>query len=210
MRVHVLGGFLGAGKTTRARALARKLGERGERVVLITNDRGRSLVDISLCEQDGVEVREIAGGCFCCRYDELEGALLGAADAGATVAVAEAVGSCTDLVATVLAPLADRHPDRFEIEQLGVVVDPWRVLELESGALPADVGYLFTKQIEEADVVLVSRLDLDPPDVAPTLRGLRPDAAIVAVSGATGDGLDRWMSAVPASMAAPLDLDYDR
>ena len=210
MRVHVLGGFLGAGKTTLARALARDLDRRGERVVLITNDQGRSLVDTSLCEQDGVEVQEISGGCFCCRYDELEGALLGAAESGATVAVAEAVGSCTDLVATVLAPLADRYPDRFEIEPLGVVVDPWRVLEFESGDLPLDVEYLFHKQIEEADVVLVSRLDLDPPDVASTLRGIRPDAAIVAVSGTTGAGLDSWLSAEPASLAGPLDLDYER
>jgi hypothetical protein len=62
--------------------------------------------------------------------------------AAAAVAVAEAVGSRTDLVATVLASLADRHADRFEIEPLGVVVDPWRVLEFESGVIPSDVGYL--------------------------------------------------------------------
>ncbi len=210
MRLHVLGGFLGAGKTTLARALAQRLRERGERVVLVTNDQGRSLVDTAFCEQHGVAVREIAGGCFCCRYDELESALLAVADAGMTVAIAEAVGSCTDLVATVLAPLADRHGGRFELAPLGVVVDPWRVLEFESGAMPADVACLFRKQIEEADVVLVSRLDLDPPDVTPAIRDLRPDAAIVAVSGATGDGLGRWLATAPASMAAPLELDYDR
>jgi hypothetical protein len=79
-------------------------------VAIITNDQGRALVDTALCQRDGGEVREIVGGCFCCRYDELEAALVGAAESGATVVIAEAVGSCTDLDATVLSPLADRHP----------------------------------------------------------------------------------------------------
>lgn len=210
MKIHVLGGFLGAGKTTLVRALARHLTACGESVVVITNDQGRSLVDTSLCEHDGAEVREIAGGCFCCRYDELETALLAAADVGATVAIAEAVGSCTDLVATVLAPLADRHPTRFELAPLAVAVDPWRVLEIESGAMHADVAYLFRKQIEEADVVLVSRADLDPPDVVPAVRAIRPDAAIVSISGTTGEGIERWLAAVPARATPPLHLDYDR
>ena len=67
--------------------------------------------------------------------------------------IAEAVGSCTDLIATVLAPLADHHAARFDLAPLAVVVDPWRMLELEADALHPDVAYLFRKQIEEADVV---------------------------------------------------------
>lgn len=210
MRVHVLGGFLGAGKTTLARALGAHLSEQGESVALVTNDQGRALVDTSLCRGSAQQVSEIAGGCFCCRYDELESALLAAAESGATVAIAEAVGSCTDLVATVLAPLADRHPDRFELAPLAVVVDPWRVAEVEAGRVHDDVAYLFRKQIEEADIVLLSRADLRPPDVRATVRAIRPDAAIVAVAGQAKVGLAEWLAVKPERPAAPLLIDYDR
>ena len=206
----MIGGFLGAGKTTLALALARRLSERGERVAVVTNDQGRSLVDTSRWRDEGARIHEITGGCFCCRYDELEGALLDAADAGATVTIAEAVGSCTDLIATVLAPLADRHADRFDLAPLAVVVDPWRVLEMEAGALHPDVAYLFRKQIEEADVVLVSRADLGPPDVSAVIRAIHPDAPFVAASGTTGEGLEEWIAAAPRRLATPLNVDYDR
>lgn len=205
-----MGGFLGAGKTTLVRAVARRLAEHGERVAIITNDQGHSLVDTALCRGETPEVREVAGGCFCCRYDELEAALLGAAAAGATVALAEAVGSCTDLVATVLSPLADRHPERFALAPLAVVVDPWRIHEIATGAMHDDVAYLFRKQIEEADVVLVSRSDLDPPDVSDPIRAIRSDVPALSVSGITGEGLAEWLATTPARLAAPLALDYER
>ena len=210
MRVHVLGGFLGAGKTTLVRALAKHLADRGERVAIITNDQGHALVDTSLCRASAADLREIVGGCFCCRYDELEGALLSAAHGGATVAIAEAVGSCTDLVATVIAPLADRFPDQLRVAPLAVVVDPWRVAEVAAGRVHDDVAYLFRKQIEEADIVLLSRADLAPPDVRSAVQAIRPDATVVAVSGPSGTGLGEWLAASPARPASPLVIDYER
>ena len=139
MRVQLVGGFLGAGKTTLIRALARHLRARGESVAVITNDQGRSLVDTHLCASDAPEVTEITGGCFCCRYDDLMAALAAAEARGATVALAEAVGSCTDLIATVLSPMAEMT-NGFEVSPLAVVVDPWRLLQVESDDVHEDVA----------------------------------------------------------------------
>ncbi|MEQ9322966.1 MAG: GTP-binding protein, partial [Polyangiaceae bacterium] len=209
MRVHVLGGFLGAGKTTAAVALTRRLSARGERVAVVTNDQGHGLVDSVLCAEVTDDLTEIGGGCFCCRYGELEEALDAAHASGATVALAEAVGSCTDLVATVMAPLADRERE-LRLAPLSVLVDPWRAEEIAQGRFGDDVRYLFEKQIEEADVVVLTRSDLDPPDVEPFIRGIRADVPIVRVAATTGMGLDEWLATIPNERAVPLVIDYDR
>ena len=206
----MLGGFLGAGKTTLARALAKRLRDAGERPALITNDQGRLLVDTQLCRAIDPSVQEILGGCFCCRYPELEEALAAAKRADATTVIAEAVGSCTDIVATVIAPLADRHKADYDLAPYTVVVDPWRVLDAACGALSADVDYLFRKQIEEADIVLLSRADMSPPSVEALLRAWQPNAPVLAVSGRTGAGVDEWLRLQPTQLSAPLEINYDR
>ncbi len=123
--------------------------------------------------------------------------------------LAEAVGSCTDLVATVLSPLVAREP-WLEVAPLTVVVDPGRMADAEADRLPADVTYLFRKQIEEADVIVLTRGDLKVPDVEEVVAALNPRAPVLKVSGRSGEGAEEWLRAMPADLAPPLAIDYDR
>jgi G3E family GTPase len=210
MRVHVLGGFLGSGKTSLVRALAQHARDRGDRVVVVTNDHGRVLVDSSSLGAAEIGVREVAQGRLCCRYDDLDAALVAAADAGATVAIAEAVGTCADLLSTVVAPLASLRAGRFDVAPLAVAVDPRRSFAVATGRIHDEIAYLYRKQIEEADVLLLTHADDAAADVAPDLATMNPGAPVVRVSGPAGTGLDAWLDAKVRTRRATLSLDYDR
>src|SRR5258705_12144940 len=70
-RYIMIGGFLGAGKTTSVARLAERLTKQGLRVGLITNDQGTELVDTAMLRSRGFATEEIPGGCFCCRFNSL-------------------------------------------------------------------------------------------------------------------------------------------
>src|SRR5919109_468751 len=103
LRFIMVGGFLGAGKTTTLARLARHYMSRGQKVGLVTNDQAQDLVDTHSLRQQGFPVEEVAGACFCCKFNELMDKV-GALEANERpdVLLAEPVGSCTDLVATVV------------------------------------------------------------------------------------------------------------
>ena len=69
----LVGGFLGTGKTTLLRHAAQQLIQQGYRIALIANDQASGLVDTGIFKQAGLAVGEIAGGCFCCKFDDLVG-----------------------------------------------------------------------------------------------------------------------------------------
>src|SRR2546429_7469822 len=106
MRIVLLGGFLGAGKTTTMLAAARHFEAAGERVAVVTNDQGADLVDTGLSRTAGLAAAEVTGGCFCCRFDDLVEVITRLrAEHDPTVVVAEAGGSCTHPQSTVVPPL---------------------------------------------------------------------------------------------------------
>src|SRR5207245_8929631 len=116
LRFILIGGFLGAGKTTTMARLARSYRNRGQQVALVTNDQAQDLVDTTSLRAQGFAVEEVAGACFCCRFDDLVdkvGALQ--THERPDVFLAEPVGSCTDLVATVVQPLRDLYGERFDV-----------------------------------------------------------------------------------------------
>jgi G3E family GTPase len=168
-RLILLGGFLGAGKTTLIGTVSRKLQERGSRVGLITNDQGRGLLDTASAQLHAkatADVKEISGGCFCCRLEELVVALEALQrDQRPDVILAEPVGSCTDLMATVILPLQTIYHAPLTITPLSVTLDARRVLTALGGKRNArdfhrDVGYIYRKQMEEAEWLIVNKWDL--------------------------------------------------
>src|SRR5262245_1399667 len=216
----MVGGFLGAGKTTALLRLAEHHARLGRRVGLITNDQSQGLVDTSLVESKGYPVQEITGGCFCCRFNSLtDAADRLTRDARPDVFLAEPVGSCTDLRATVQYPLRRLYGDDYRVAPLSVLVDPKRaarILGLESGsAFSPKVLYVYEKQLEEADIIVINKSDLLNDTQATALeRSLRdrfPQAEIVTVSARTGTNLDSWFTRHPGSLDArpAMDVDYD-
>lgn len=67
-KLMVIGGFLGAGKTTAMIEVAKTLKKIGNTVGLITNDQTDYLVDTQYVENHDLEVTELTGSCFCCNY----------------------------------------------------------------------------------------------------------------------------------------------
>jgi G3E family GTPase len=218
----MIGGFLGAGKTTAVARLARTLADRGLRVGLISNDQSSGLVDTALLRSKGFPVEEIAGGCFCCRFDSLlDASTKLTRETRPDVFIAEPVGSCTDLVATVSYPLRRIYGDRFSIAPMSVLLDPpraARIFGLEPGrAFSEKVVYVYLKQIEEADLVVLNKADAVDAALLDRLEReiLRrhPGRRIFRASAKEGTGLEPWFRAVleeGGRDAASMDLDYDR
>src|SRR3954462_5690092 len=204
-RYIMIGGFLGAGKTTAVGQLAKHLRSQGLRVGLITNDQGSQLVDTATLTSRGFEVEEIPGGCFCCRFNSLvEAARKLSKETRPDVFIAEPVGSCTDLVATVSYPLRRIYGGEFAIAPLSVLVDPIRasrVIGLESGgSFSEKVLYIYRKQLEEADTIVINKCDLLS---AEQLKALHtslalefPSAGILEISARKGTGLEPWFQQI--------------
>src|SRR3954453_6020429 len=198
LRFVMVGGFLGAGKTTTLARLARFYAARGQRVGLVTNDQAADLVDTTSLRAQGFPVEEVAGACFCCRFDDLVGKV-GALqqDERPDVLLAEPVGSCTDLVATVVQPLRDLYAERFDLAPYPVLFKPshgLKILRGESGAgFSPKAAYIFHKQLEEADALVVNRIDELAPETLAELRELVkktfPGTEVLEMSARTGQGL---------------------
>ncbi len=217
MKIHLLGGFLGSGKTTAILSAIRILEDRAIKAGPITNEQGVRLVDADLFRHFGVAGREVTNGCFCCNYQDLDNQIQSLLETEQPeIIFAESVGSCTDIVATVLKPLSLFRPDTQVT--LSVFADALLLymLLVESAELFSDqVRYIYFKQLEEARILIINKVDLLNPgqlrDLKKVFREKYGNRIIQYQNSRDEDSVRRWLKQLDkvSSLLIPESLEID-
>ncbi|MDD3339599.1 MAG: GTP-binding protein [Lachnospiraceae bacterium] len=158
VKIDIISGFLGAGKTTLIKKLLSEA-LKGQKVVLIENEFGEIGIDGGFLKEAGIEIREMNSGCICC-------SLVG--DFG-----------------TALQEVIEKYePERILIEPSGVgklsdVIGAVQRLEMDGIVLNSyttvvdakkcemymkNFGEFFDNQVESAGTIVMSRTDLADED----------------------------------------------
>ena len=187
VKIDIISGFLGAGKTTLIKKLLKEAFE-GEQVVLIENEFGEIGIDGGFLKDAGIEIREMNSGCICC-------SLVG------------------DFGASLKEVVEKYHPDRILIEPSGVgkLSDVIKAVQgvqdevdikLNSYTTVVDAkkckmymknfGEFFDNQIQYAGAIIMSRTDIASEkkvqESLELLRSLNKDAAIITTPIENLDG----------------------
>ena len=217
----MIGGFLGAGKTTTLARLAQYYTSQGLNVGIVTNDQASDLVDTNMLRALGFDVGEVAGACFCCSFDDLMNTVrsLGR-EQRPDIILAEPVGSCTDLVATVIQPIRQLFDAEFCIAPYAVILKQShgkRILqEKQHAGFSPKAAYIFTKQLEEADLILINRVDelteSEAGELENLVRAHVDDRPVLRISARTGTGFEELIKLLAQTGdygRRLLDIDYD-
>jgi G3E family GTPase len=154
--VHILSGFLGAGKTTALKDLLSRRADR-ERIAVVVNEFGTLGVDGALLSDcASCVLREVPGGCVCCTaMADLEASLEEVSDLVApTRFVIEPTGLArpSELVDLLRGP---RWANRFDVRPVITILDPQQDV---AGAYATSA--VFRDQVDTGDILVVNRCDL--------------------------------------------------
>jgi len=196
----ILTGFLGAGKTT---VLNRVLGATHERrIAVLVNELGRVAIDSRLIVKRGGDVLELAGGCVCCKIDVRNDLWDGVYDVIERSKPDHVVLETTGIAepASIVAGI-----DAKRLEAAGVAC----VVDADAGSAQLDRRQEAVAQVQTADRLMLSKLDLADPSQVPLLHArlasINPDAERVGFpDGDEGTAaLVRWLLEVRSAAGRP-------
>ncbi|MEP7109271.1 MAG: GTP-binding protein [Ferruginibacter sp.] len=221
MKLFLVGGFLGSGKTTAIHQAVNYLGLSGKMSGVITNDQGTQQVDTQYLRFYNIPVEEVSGGCFCCNLRDLDKNIQSLLKTHLPDALfAESVGSCTDLIATVVNPLLNEYKSQLEIT-LSVFADIQVLLTFLQGqnSFHDNINYIYEKQLEEAEIIIINKIDLLSIEQLKWAKKLIKHKyghkKIVFQNSLKLKGISSWVRTVLVSDKGPslrptLQLDYDK
>ncbi len=219
MKLFLIGGFLGSGKTTAIHRACTSFLKHARKVAVITNDQGTDLVDTEFIRTAGVKAEEVINGCFCCKYDQFAEAIQVLEQSEKPdIIFAESVGSCTDLVAAIARPLGKFRPGITVV--ISVFADAQLLYALITGSasfLDEHVRYLYKKQLEEADILVVNKIDLvhdgELKKVKLQIEAEFPGKSVLYQNSLDENSVRSWVLSLmrfePPTDRTPLELDYD-
>ena len=158
MKINLLFGFLGSGKTTLAKHL---LEQRGSTVktAIIVNEFGEVGVDGDILRGQNIDVVELNSGCLCCT---LRGSLMMALEELKDKSKVERV----IVEATGISQPRELLDELVESSVKGLIIGPMVTVVdcAKFNKLQSMLGDFYLDQIEFADIVIANKMDLATPD----------------------------------------------
>ena len=152
IKIDVISGFLGAGKTT----LIKKIFEtvlKNEKVVLIENEFGEIGIDGSFLKESGIQIKEINAGCICCSlvgdFSTSMKEVIDTYHPERIIIEPSGVGKLSDIVNAVLELQED-----IQLNILATVVDG-----VKTKMYLKNFGEFFNNQVEAANTIVISKTD---------------------------------------------------
>lgn len=186
MKIIIIGGFLGSGKTTTLLNIGKHLSDEGHRIAIIVNEIGEIGVDGDTLSKSGIVTKELTSGCICCTLK-------------------------IDMEYTLDALKDDFEPDIVIIEPTGIAFPKQIKDDIELMKMP-DISFapivnlvdgsrfnteieqvpkFIITQIEEAEILCINKIDIATPeqiaDIKEVFKEINPDAIVLEFSAKSMD-----------------------
>ncbi|MCF0108613.1 MAG: GTP-binding protein [Erysipelotrichaceae bacterium] len=186
VKVDIISGFLGAGKTT---LIAKLINERfrGEKVVLVENEFGEIGIDGGFLKHAGIEIKEINSGCICCSlvgdFEEALKKVVETYEPERIVIEPSGVGKLSDIIKAI------NTVEGLEINSASTVVDAKKCRVYSK-----NFKEFFNDQIEAAPCVILSKTadmsDEKLEEAVNVIKAINPKARIITTNWKELDGND--------------------
>ena len=216
MKVHLIGGFTGSGKTTAIENARELLSERN----IITSafsdkeeeyflaDCPKNNIDNFGDSADSDDSDDLfarnTGGCFCCNYTQLDTEIEKLKKkSDQSVLFADYGGTCTNLISTLLKPLRNYKGSEIELANFSTFIDAkFLLLHLKGMRVPLSLEskYSWDRHLEEAEILIINKVDLLPADDLKDLKRLAKDAfcskKLLFQNSLDMDSIQKWIELI--------------
>ncbi len=185
IKVDVISGFLGAGKTTLIKKMYAHAFQ-NEKVVLIENEFGQVGIDGGFLKEAGIEIKEINSGCICCTlvgdFNRSLAEIIDRFSPDRIIIEPSGVGKLSDIVDSIV-----KFGDALSLNIVATVVDAKKCK-----MYMRNYGEFYVDQIKQANTVVVSKVDVVDKEVVEAavalIRSLNERANIVTTAVGDLDG----------------------
>ncbi|EDT86241.1 GTP-binding protein [Clostridium botulinum] len=154
IKVNLVSGFLGAGKTTLIKKVLENVKE--EKVIIIENEFGEVAIDGDLIKKEGFDVFELRSGCICCMmkqdFEDSLQKVIKEYKPDRIIIEPTGISSLSQLLDILE---KDNFKDKININSVITVVDSTSYLE-EKDAF----GEFYMDQVENAEILIVSKTEM--------------------------------------------------
>ncbi|MDY0267419.1 MAG: GTP-binding protein [Methanimicrococcus sp.] len=180
MKIFIIGGFLGSGKTTTILKLVRKLAAENKKVALVVNEIGEVGIDGETLEISGIPTKEITSGCICCSLK-----------LGLRLTISELADIYNpDIIIVEPSGLSFPSQIRDELLCLNIMMTFAPIVTLidvdRFSAEVAQIPRFVEQQLKEAEVIGINKTDLANSDkvekMVSFLKEMNPEAMILKMS----------------------------